>query len=172
MGNHPEINKAHVILAIHTTDTSWQDNFSWWQFQQCHSNWVSQPRYRLKPFGGLSWGGRYEGVPPVNNQASSILLLFHKTQTLLCYCWYILTKWNVRKSGLKDSLSLFTPLWFIPISESYRGKDQLQKLRAWIHARTGCDSTPWRGILLGCFSAVLWSAEINEKMWSSWDAEL
>ena len=71
MGNHPEINKAHVILATHTTDTSWQNNFSWWRFQRCHSNWVSQPRYRLKPFGGLSWGSRYEGVPPVNNQAPS-----------------------------------------------------------------------------------------------------
>ena len=34
-------------------------------------------------------------------------------------------------------------------------RDQLQKLRAGFHVRTGCDSTPWQGILLECFSAVL-----------------
>ena len=66
--SHPKINKADVVIATHTTNTSWKDDFSWWW---CHSNWVSQPRYRQKPFGGLSWGGWYEGVPPVNNQASS-----------------------------------------------------------------------------------------------------
>ena len=69
--SHPKINKADVVLATHTTDTSWPDDFSWWWFQRCHSNWVPQPRYRHKPFGGLSWGGRYEGVPPVNNRVSS-----------------------------------------------------------------------------------------------------
>ena len=109
--SHPE-SKADVVLATHTTDTSWQNDFSWWWFQRCHLNWVSQPRYRHKPFGGLSCGSRCEGVPLVNNQASNNLL-FHKIQMLLYYCWYILTKWNVRKSGLKDSMSLLIPLWII-----------------------------------------------------------
>ena len=77
--SHPKINKTDVVLATHTTDTSWQDDFSWWRFQRCHSNWVSQPRYRHKPFGGLAWGGRYEGVPPVNNQASSNFVVSQDT---------------------------------------------------------------------------------------------
>ena len=90
--SHPKINKADVVLATHTTDTSWQDDVSWWPFQRCHWNWVSQPRYRHKPFGGLSWGGRYEGVPPVNNQASSNFVVSQDTDVaVLRYCWYILT---------------------------------------------------------------------------------
>ena len=93
-----EINNADVVLATHATDTSWRDDFSWWWFQRCHSNWVSQPRYRHKPFRGLSWGGRYEGVPPVNNQASSnsvvsqdtdvaVLLLVHSDKMKCPKIW-------------------------------------------------------------------------------------
>ena len=49
---------------------------------------------------------------------------------------------------------------------------QLQKLQAGFHACTGCDLTPWKGILLECFAAALGYAEVTERRWSSWDAEL
>ena len=81
MGNLiPSWNKQHWRRPCHyTADTSWQDDFSWWWFQWCHSNWVCQPRHRHKPFRGISWGGRYKGVPPVNNQASSNFVVSQDT---------------------------------------------------------------------------------------------
>ena len=66
-------------------------------------------------------------------------------------------------------MSLLTPMWII---QTQKGISFRIKLQAGFHARTGCDSTAWQGILLECFSVVLRSAEITEKMWYSWDAEL
>ena len=94
----------------------------------------------------LSCGGRYEGVPPVNNQASNnfvvsqdknvaVLLLIHFDKMK---CPKI---WTKRQRTTADHPDI--------------KRDQLQ------------NSTPLQGLLLDYFSAVLGSAEITEKRRSS-----
>jgi len=147
-------------LSTHITDTSCQNNCSCWWFQRCHSDWVSQPRYRHKSFGGLSWEGRYEDVPPVGSASDPALLLFHTTQTMpCCCCRYILIKWNVQKCGWKDGMSIFTPLWS---TQTYKGINFRTCWLDYVPALGVIRPPPWQGLLLQCFSPVLMSAEITK----------
>ena len=96
------------------------------------------------------------------------LLLFHCNSQGTDVAVYIVTIWKKWKSGWKDNMSLFTPLGIIQTQKGiiFRnwGMDFIPAL--------GVIWPPWQGILLECFSAVLGSAEITEKRWSSWDAKL
>ena len=79
-----------LVLATHTTDTSYKTIVAghWW-FQWSHSDWVSQPRHG-HVIWGLSWEVDMMFLQWTTKQPA--LLLFYKTQMLLCYCWYILAK--------------------------------------------------------------------------------
>ena len=95
---------------------------------------------------------------------------------LLFYYWYILARWNVRKSGWKNNMSSVTPLRIIQTQKGISFRTcRLDFMPTVVWFRP----PPWQGTLK-CFSAVLQqsvgsqqqSAEITEKRWSSRYAEL